>query len=214
MRLKKNTICCLLFCCMLNPAMSKSAPKFLPGIKVGFNFTKSHAISDEEQIGYPGYPKYYSPAALQIGVFYELQFSNNLSLVHELIYLKTMQIGNYFDFTETPISDEIESYYLQMPVLIKLKTAKGLLPYMTTGPVIGFLQEAFYKSSDNRVRYHLVDVLTKNDVQWTIGLGKQVKKGNFELFAEIRYLHGFTAYELNELLVFTRWRTRSIQLNF
>ena len=151
----------LLFSFLSNPATGNSAPKFLPGIKVGFNFTKTHAISDEEQIGYSGYPKYYSPAALQIGVFYELQFSNKLSLVHELIYLKTIQIGNYFDFTEIPISDEIETYYLQMPVLIKLKTAKGLLPYMTTGPVIGFLQEAFYKSSDNRVRYHLVDVLTK-----------------------------------------------------
>jgi Outer membrane protein beta-barrel domain len=155
------------------------------GLKGGLNvanqkFTGSLSPTNSSIIG------------LNIGVFTEIKFSNEIALQPELLF--SMQ-GSSFDlrvsdgFTTVDTSNKFDLGYINLPVMLKYYASEDF--FIEFGPQVGFLINADLETKANgrSVKQDLKKLFTNNDFGLNFGLGFNV---NPNLFFDARYNLGLS----------------------
>jgi len=187
-----------------------SSFNFFPGIKIGLNYNKL----DFRQggIGLPGdgFPRYYHPAGLVAGLFWENRLKNNLFLVTELSYMHISSRLTVYTTWEDIVEQEYHGQYIRFPCLLKYQIKWFISPYFSSGINFGYLLKANYKSSpliSKKEDFEISQKLPPIDISIDIGSGVQFKLPGIYILTEVRCLVGLSQNQYSRL---GKWKNNTI----
>jgi len=117
---------------------------------------------------------------VNLGVYARLPLAEKISLQPELVYSNQGASGN---------SGSIAYNYLKIPILLRYYAGSGFSIF--TGPQIGFLMGAHYKSNGNSL--NVKDLYNSGDFAWAVGLGYKIP--STKLGIDARYNFGIANIE-------------------
>jgi len=210
---KSNYGMILLLCAILLFVLpDKVISKYRTGLKAGVNYT------------WP-YPKNYKPysrsfpAGYFAGISIQVNKTNYLSFIPELLVVKGTQYVEYYDASEFPNLNKFTYYSLLCPMMLKVKINNFI--YFNTGPTLGYLIRATYKATynesygiNNLSPVNVTQELPNFDLNYAIGIGNEIQYQKCRIGLELRYLIGLTRYRHEKYP--WDWRNHSVQagLNF